>query len=250
MKEDPGAKAAPLAPYQQFYERKAACYHDESSVAGRREKVVLDLFPKKDRLRVLDYGCGSGRFLRILRGQGHDVVGMDISEAAVETVRGSGIDAVAGEAETRRGFDKLGGTFDVITALDVLEHTFDPGCVIRNLFQFLREDGCLIASVPNLGCLPARATIMGGRFPATPTGIFDSGHIRWFTVSNLGHYVEQAGGAKLLARTGTPMPSLSKFGLWRLEKLQDRMLAWMAKQWPSLWGYQIVFKLTHAGDEG
>jgi len=249
MKDTPGPRAAGLGPYREFYERKAASYQDLSSAVGRREKVVLGLFPPKNGLRILDYGCGSGRFLRILRDQGHDVVGMDISETAVETVRGSGIDAVTGEAETRRGFDKLSGPFDVITALDVLEHTFDPACVIRNLFQILSKDGCFIASVPNVGCLPARATILGGRFPATPTGLFDSGHIRWFTVSNLGHYVGQAGGAQLLACAGTPLPSISKCGLWRAEKFQDQILTWLARHWPSLWGYQIVFKLTRAGDE-
>jgi SAM-dependent methyltransferase len=41
--------------------------------------------------RVLDVGCGAGRFMLWLRDRGHDVVGIDISPGAVEACRKRGL---------------------------------------------------------------------------------------------------------------------------------------------------------------
>jgi SAM-dependent methyltransferase len=44
------------------------------------------------RGRVLDVGCGAGRFMRWLQDRGHDVVGIDVSPGAIEACRQQGID--------------------------------------------------------------------------------------------------------------------------------------------------------------
>jgi SAM-dependent methyltransferase len=43
------------------------------------------------RGRVLDVGCGAGRFMRWLRDRGHEVVGVDISPGAIEACRLQGL---------------------------------------------------------------------------------------------------------------------------------------------------------------
>src|SRR6267143_1766119 len=106
-----------------FYEEKARIYRNLGSSVGDRERLVLALFPVTRSLRVLDAGCGSGAFLRILQSLGHDAVGLDISQAAVETVRQTGARAFAGNPETGEGLAAVGSEFDVVTALDFLEHT-------------------------------------------------------------------------------------------------------------------------------
>lgn len=228
---------------QAFYEGKAAHYKTLDSHVGRREERVLRLFPQRPNVKVLDVGCGSGRFLRILKDMGHEAVGVDISREAVETARQSGVPAFVGNLETFDGFEQVGREFDVITLLDVLEHTFMPAALLRGLLPWLKRGGCLIVSVPNIACIHARLTLLVGHFPSRPSGTFDSGHIRWFTRSNLGDYIHQAGALQITGYLASPLPPLARFGLWRLEKSQAAILNLLATAWPSMWGYQHIFRL-------
>lgn len=62
--------------------------------------------------RVLDVGCGAGRFMLWLRERGHDVVGVDISPGAIEACRAQGLDDAhvlsVGQVSRRLGsFDTL-----------------------------------------------------------------------------------------------------------------------------------------------
>jgi 2-polyprenyl-6-hydroxyphenyl methylase/3-demethylubiquinone-9 3-methyltransferase len=227
-----------------FYEKKSEVYRDDRKSVGERERLVLSLFPARSPLRILDYGCGAGRFVRILRELGHDAIGMDVSVRAVEYVRNSGASAIAGNAETGEGLDQLTGDYDIITALDVLEHTFDPAETVRRLMQHLSATGVFIGSVPNLGSILGRSSLLAGRFPSRSSGLFDSGHIRWFTLHDLASRVGAGKEYTVAAVTGSPLPTASAFGLWRTASFQERLCRWLARRWPSLWGYQLIFKLV------
>ena len=256
MNEPVGQTDAASDARRHYYEAKASVYRNMSSEAGARELAVLRLFPPRPALRVLDVGCGSGRFLRVLGNAGHDAVGTDISQASVEAACASGVRAVRGDVESGTGLEGFGREFDVITMLDVLEHTFEPAAAVETLAAYVRPGGCLIASVPNIGSLVGRAHVLAGRFPLNPHGLFDAGHIRWFTASNLARHFEGARSWTLAEWTGAPMPGLSAFGLWRTDRLQAKFFELAARMWPSLFGYQLIFKLAlrpaerpHAGSE-
>jgi methionine biosynthesis protein MetW len=233
------------AAIHELYERKAEVYQQLGDHAGIREQLVLDLMPRRDALRVLDVGCGSGRFLRVLKQRGHQGVGVDVSESAVATARQTGVEAHVADLNTGAGFESLPAPFDVITVLDVLEHTFDPAAVLRRLTSLTHSQGSLIVSVPNIACLAGRLTLLSGRFPLRDSGLFDSSHLRWFTLANLHHYAAE-GGFRMEAVTGTPLPALRGCGLWRLEGVQTAMLRRLARAWPGLWGYQLVARLVRA----
>jgi SAM-dependent methyltransferase len=67
------------------------------------------------RGRVLDIGCGAGRFMRWLHVRGHDVVGVDLSPGAVEACRLLGLEQVhvmsVGQVSRKLG------TFDTVLLL-------------------------------------------------------------------------------------------------------------------------------------
>jgi SAM-dependent methyltransferase len=78
------------------------------------------------RGRVLDVGCGAGRFMLWLRDRGHEVVGVDISPGAIEVCRARGLTDVhvmsVGQVSRRLGsFDTvllLGGNMALLGPWD------------------------------------------------------------------------------------------------------------------------------------
>jgi SAM-dependent methyltransferase len=169
-------------------------------------------------------------------------VGVDISEKAVATACASGVRAIAGNPDTGEGLDRLGTGFDVVTALDVLEHTVHPREVLRRMQSLVSPDGCLILSVPNAGCLPARIVLALGLAPKRDSGLFDAGHLHWFTRASLGKLATECGWRPVAWRA-TPLPAVSRLGLWRTERLQLALLRPLANRWPGAWAYQLIVRL-------
>lgn len=67
------------------------------------------------RGRVLDVGCGAGRFMRWLRERGHEVVGIDISPGAIEACRAQGLTET--QVMSVGGVSRRLGSFDTVLLL-------------------------------------------------------------------------------------------------------------------------------------
>jgi SAM-dependent methyltransferase len=98
--------------------------------------------------RVLDAGCGMGRYLRIAAECGARVVGLDLSQA-VRAARELTADLV-GVALVRGDLLRpplADGTFDHIYSLGVLDHTPDPRAAFLALARLLRPGGRIVVWV-------------------------------------------------------------------------------------------------------
>ncbi|HEX8159924.1 MAG TPA: class I SAM-dependent methyltransferase [Solirubrobacteraceae bacterium] len=113
---------------------------------GRRRvlRAILDRLPLTPGACVLDAGCGSGRTLDELCDYGH-ACGVDLSDEAVCATAARGHDVLAGRIEA---LPFPAATFDLITCLDVIEHTPDDRCSLRELRRVTRPGGFLVATVP------------------------------------------------------------------------------------------------------
>jgi 2-polyprenyl-3-methyl-5-hydroxy-6-metoxy-1,4-benzoquinol methylase len=117
-----------------------------------RRKVALlnKLAPRRGRL--LDYGCGTGHFLKAAKGARWQVVGLEPNARARQ------------EASRRLG-QPLGqeslvsfqpGSFDAITLWHVLEHVHLLNETLAQLTALLKPDGVLLIAVPNVESLDAQ----------------------------------------------------------------------------------------------
>lgn len=102
---------------------------------------------KRAGASLLDVGCGDGSFLRIARGCGWQVIGIDpdlkaVANAARQglTVHQGGIEHFAGESER----------FDVITLNHVIEHVHAPLGVLKACHALLRPGGQIWLETPNI----------------------------------------------------------------------------------------------------
>lgn len=92
--------------------------------------------------RVLDAGCGMGRFADVVAAHGGTVVGVDLSysvDAAAENLAGYDRAHVL-QADLRR-LPLRPGSFDVIYSLGVLHHTPDPRGTFQSLMPLLAPGG-------------------------------------------------------------------------------------------------------------
>ncbi|MBO9998500.1 MAG: class I SAM-dependent methyltransferase [Cyanobacteria bacterium SID2] len=108
-------------------------------------------FPKKRALRVLDVGCGNGRYLTMLHRLGlakHQLFGVEMDEEAIDRLNREGYQGFYGRLEdvARELPDNY---FDVIVMLQVLEHVANPAWTVRCLAKLLRPGGQLVLETPN-----------------------------------------------------------------------------------------------------
>jgi SAM-dependent methyltransferase len=119
---------------------------------GENHKAFFKHFPSNVRGKLLDVGCGDGRFLRHAKEQGFEIWGIDFDKKSVENAkRNLGIDTVfAMSLEEFYEYAKEKNLkFDVITFFEVLEHQDKPREFLEMVKGLLKEGGYIAGSVPN-----------------------------------------------------------------------------------------------------
>jgi 2-polyprenyl-3-methyl-5-hydroxy-6-metoxy-1,4-benzoquinol methylase len=100
--------------------------------------------------RLLDVGCGAGFFLEAALEAGFEPTGIELSPVAIAlaqpTVQRR---IICGDVNTLLANDE--SQFDVVTAFDIIEHTFDPPSFLDDVGRVLAPGGLLVISTPDTG---------------------------------------------------------------------------------------------------
>src|SRR5215210_6875504 len=150
----------------------------------RRALLLGDLRPGE---RVLDLGCGAGRFVAALRAAGADAVGVELAEGALERARrnvpGADLRAVADDGAIPLEDQSV----DLVWCSEVLEHVPDTAGLLSEIRRVLRTGGRLLATTPSHD-LPRRALIALARFDARfdPLGQ----HVRFYSRRSLAQVLD------------------------------------------------------------
>ena len=158
--------------------------------------------------RVLDLGTGNGALGRHLR-QARDcrVDGVTLSAAERDEAR-DGYDRLEvvdleDPAWTERFADRC---YDVVICADVLEHLREPERVLHACRRLLRDDGWLLASVPNVAYAGMVVSLMHGDWNYGAEGLLDRTHLRFYTRRSFARLLEAEG--------------------WRVERVEPIELTW------------------------
>jgi methionine biosynthesis protein MetW len=140
---------------------------------------------------VLELGCSSGFIGSILiEKKGCRVTGVEVDAAAAAEARERGLKVVEGSLEEPAFRESIGERHDIVIAADVLEHLSDPAPTLEHCKRWLKPDGRVILSVPNVATWSMRAQLFfRGDFEYQETGLLDRTHLRFFTWETLHDFV-------------------------------------------------------------
>jgi SAM-dependent methyltransferase len=215
--------------------------------------------------KVLEIGCGTGRFISIPLGYlGASILGIDQDQANIEYAKKinphSNVSFVCSPGETFKASHK----FDLIICNHVLEHISEPEKMLRNMKALLKQDGLVFLGIPNgygpfefenfIPRILARARlgkyiegrILQNRLKDSVNP--NSPHIRFFTVGKIDKLIREAGfkverkinreilGGPVSNRTILKIPKVVK---WNTSQA-DSLPSWMVTAW--------IFLLRHADE--
>jgi SAM-dependent methyltransferase len=172
--------------YESFWADAPA---DPEPWAWERRRALL-LGEARAGERVLDLGCGAGRFVRALADAGAEPVGVEIAEAALERARRNAPGADLRLLEPDGSLPLEHRSVDLVWCSEVLEHVADVAGLLVEVRRVLRPGGRLLVTVPFHGRVQA-ALIALTRFEAhfDPLGQ----HLRFFTRRSLASTLDAAG---------------------------------------------------------
>ena len=188
MVGDPVPRPSSLTPIvKSFYEDVwAELPEDPEPWAWERRRALL-LAEAAPGERVLDLGCGAGRFVAALRDHGADPVGVELADAALERARrnvpGADLRALGADGE----IPLEDSSVDLVWCSEVLEHVPDTAGLLSEARRVLRTGGRLLVTTPSHD-LPRRVLIALLRFEPhfDPLGQ----HVRFYSRRSLTRVLE------------------------------------------------------------
>lgn len=204
-------------------------YEDKSfnyGVSHTRLKRILSFLDGSSALRVLEVGCAAGRLGREIKKLGYYVAGIEISESAAQEAKKVLDEVYVFDIESEWPDKLLNERFDLIILPEILEHVFDPVYVLEKSRAILKPDGEIIITTPNFLTWTNRISFLFGFFRYEKEGMFDFGHIRWFTYAYL---------KKVLGEAGFTITKEKHI-------IFPGKLTKILKLWPSLFARQFVIK--------
>ena len=143
--------------------------------------------------RLLDVGCGDGRFLAVALQRGWDAYGLDTSPGAIGSARRELGDRVVLTTLLKASYPAE--HFDVVSLFEVLEHLPDVLGHLREIRRILKPEGLVCLSVPNF------ASLERGVFRRWWAGLDAPRHLQQFTSESLRFFLETSGFAVLELRS-------------------------------------------------
>jgi len=186
-----------------------------------RNRKFVGYLPYAGEGRLLDFGCGGGRYVAQMAAAGWNAEGLDLVTAAVEAGRKAGLTIRQG---TLPGASLPKDHYDVVTMWHVLEHVPSPMATLRAVREVLRPGGRLAVVCPLLDSLSARW------FGAAWYGLDVPRHLTHFSRPTLRRHLEAAGFSVEQA-TAIRRPTFMRRSLGLMaEDTGKPLYAWLARR--------------------
>jgi len=135
---------------------------------------------------VLEIGTSTGYVSKILKEHGNVVFGIEIDAEAGEIASEYCQKMIIGDVETLDLDDVFKSCFfDVILCGDVIEHLKNIPNLLKKIKKYLKPDGYLVVSLPNVCHGDVILNILLGDFHYSQQGLLDHTHLHFFGLKNI-----------------------------------------------------------------
>lgn len=171
-------------------EDRSQIYKIDLDLKNQNDARIIAYNIIKPHSSVLDVGCACGDFgVLISRNKHCDVYGMECDPVSIQIARDTKVFSDLHEIDLNQfedeEFKEYHGFFDYISMLDVLEHIINPDQVLLKIKKFLKRNGLIILSIPNVSFGEMKINLLNDEFTYTDTGILDRTHLRFFTYKTI-----------------------------------------------------------------
>jgi 2-polyprenyl-3-methyl-5-hydroxy-6-metoxy-1,4-benzoquinol methylase len=213
-------------------------YTLKHSATGSHAQIISAIAPGS---AVLDLGCSNGLLARPLLEKNVNVTGVDAGpgeKLASELAEYYQRDL---ELPLELPYERV---FDYVVCADVIEHLRNRAQLLRGARRYLKPEGRLIISTPNIALWFYRLSLLVGRFEYGARGVLDETHVHLYTGATFRREIEKA-GFTILEQRVTSLPFEVVFestGRSRLIRGLESAYHWMARLWPSMFAYQNILE--------
>lgn len=139
--------------YEQFLEKMTDKEYLDRLLKRYKRKGITEYFDEfaafseTDGKLVLDCGCGSGYFSKLLQDSGKTVVAMDINKHSIKHTKKIGVkNLIIGDVTN---VPLKTGSFDNVYLLDILEHLKNPEKCLNETKRMLKPESNFFIITPN-----------------------------------------------------------------------------------------------------
>ena len=152
---------------------------------ARMELIDLMKENHDEKISVLEIGCGLGATLARIEylWPKAEAKGIELVDRLVD-IGANYLDIIQGNIETME-IPYETKSFDYIILGDVLEHLYDPAKCLKRLVPYLKDDGFILCSIPNIMHMSVIVSLLRGKFEYQDQGILDRTHLRFFTLESI-----------------------------------------------------------------
>ncbi len=172
----------------------------------RRYQFIKKIIPKKGR--VLEIGSGHGFFLEIMKTNGFDIIGYDISkEKRKYSKKVTDVPVYDININEKIPADNK---FDIVVLFHTLEHIIDLITLLKNIKKLLKPKGKILIEVPNSDDFHLKLNKFYKEF------YWERAHIHYFNPKILENIIHKS-GFKNIRIVGVQRYGIENFFHWKLK---------------------------------
>lgn len=178
-------------------------------------------------VNVLEVGCACGATLIEIkrRFRNASLYGVELDEGPSSIA--SHFATISNENIESSSLEYPDNFFDYIIFGDVLEHLREPGQILNSVKRYLKENGSILASIPNVMHISVMKPLLNGFWTYEDAGILDRTHLKFFTYQEIIHLFQNS-GYRLgpVSATTLPVSAEDQALITRLAAIQNVPESW------------------------